>query len=318
MKLTHDSRPKEPSMKRHAKRQVRPTAPKGTAVTSQVIRRLQPALILGIATTFVLAYLLSGNFRAEVVQAAGILGRGDVDALRDYLLSFGALAPLASIAAMVLQALAAPVPVFLVVFANGLAFGILWGWLLSLAGLTLASAVCFGIARALGRAPVEALAGKAGLDSADRWFVKRGVWAVLVARLVPGMAFDAVSFAAGLTRMGFGRFLAATVVGSAPSTFVYAYLGREAPRYMWALLALTVMVVGGVAVSAYLRRRKGSGESAHDGTRCVDGRNSNKRVRGPGETSVDKRPRRFAPESETTEKEETVCLKALTTYPQVR
>lgn len=260
-------------MKKQLRKSVPARAPGKPVIDARMLRWLQPALILGAAVAFVLAYSFSEGFRAEVLRAVGILGRGDVDALGDYLISFGVLAPLASVAAMVLQALVAPVPVFLVVFANGLTFGVLWGWLLSLAGLTLASAVCFWISRALGRVPVEALAGKAGLASADRWFARRGVWAVLLARLVPGMAFDAVSFAAGLTRMGFGRFLAATVLGSAPSTFLYAYLGRQAPQYVWALLALTVAVIGGVGLVAYLRRRKVGGPTrlpANPSTRDSD------------------------------------------------
>ena len=261
MRFVHDSHAKEPAVKRHAKRPISAKPKDKTVRTSRTVRYLRFVVVVGIAAIFALAYSLSENFRVEVARAVGILGQGDVGVLRDYLLSFGALAPLASVAAMILQALIAPVPVFLVVFANGLTFGVLWGWLLSLAGLILASTVCFWISRSLGRGPVEALAGKAGLESADRWFARWGVWAVLFARLVPGMAFDAVSFAAGLSRMGFGRFLVATVVGSAPSTFIYAYLGRQAPQYVWALLALTVVVIGGVGLVAYLRRRKASGES---------------------------------------------------------
>ena len=90
-------------------------------------------------------------------------------AVRDYILSFGAWAPVVSGLLMILQALAAPLPAFLITFANGLAFGVLWGGLLSLVSAS-AAAVAFGISRALGRGPVEALVGKAGLESADRWF----------------------------------------------------------------------------------------------------------------------------------------------------
>ena len=63
--------------------------------------------------------------------------------LRDYILSFGILAPVASCLLIVLQALAAPVPSFVITFANGLAFGLVWGWLLSVFGHALAATVCF-------------------------------------------------------------------------------------------------------------------------------------------------------------------------------
>src|SRR5215211_3770625 len=96
-----------------------------------------------------------------------------------------------------------------------------WGWMLSLFGHVLAAAVCFGISRALGRVPVEVLVGKTGLESADRWFARWGVYAVFAGRLLPGVAFDAISYAAGLTRMRFRSFIAATALGIFPQTFLY-------------------------------------------------------------------------------------------------
>ena len=181
---------------------------------------------------FGLLYLLSDGFRSETNRALGILGRGDIAGLRDYIVSFGLWAPVASCFLMVLQALVAPVPSFLITFANGLAFGVFWGWMLSLFGHVLAAAVCFGISRALGRVPVEVLVGKTGLESADRWFARWGVYAVFAGRLLPGVAFDAISYAAGLTRMRFRSFIAATALGIFPQTFLYSYLGRQAPEYV--------------------------------------------------------------------------------------
>ncbi len=60
-------------------------------------------------------------------RAAALLGRGDVSGLRDYILSFGLWAPVISALLMVLQALVAPLPAFVLTFANGLAFGTFWG-----------------------------------------------------------------------------------------------------------------------------------------------------------------------------------------------
>jgi uncharacterized membrane protein YdjX (TVP38/TMEM64 family) len=157
---------------------------------------------------------------------------------------------------MVLQALAAPLPAFLVTFANGLAFGTFWGGMLSLASATLAAAISFGIAHALGRTVVEALVGRQSLGSADRWFARYGAYAVFGARLIPIVSFDVISYAAGLTRMGFFRFMLATVLGMAPATFVYSYLGGHAPQYMNVLLVVFGLVVLGAVVAALLRRRR--------------------------------------------------------------
>lgn len=219
------------------------------------IRPVVALLLLGALGT---AYLFLEAFRDEVNRAGGVLASGDVAALRDYILSYGIWAPAASTALMVLQALAAFVPGFLLGFANGLAFGAFWGGLLSIASGALAAAISFGIARAVGRVPVEALVGKRSLGSADRWFARYGAYAVLAARLIPVVSFDAVSYAAGLTRMRFWRFLLATTAGMTPACFVYAYLGDHAPGNVNLLLAaFGIFVAGAIIATVVGRRRRG-------------------------------------------------------------
>jgi uncharacterized membrane protein YdjX (TVP38/TMEM64 family) len=184
------------------------------------------------------------------------MGRGDVDELRDYILSFGAWAPIVSALLMILQALVAPLPAFVLAFANGLAFGTFWGGMLSLVSASLAAAVSFWIARLLGRGPVEALVGRSHLGAADRWFLRWGAYAILVTRLVPIISFDIISYAAGLTRMSFWRFMVATAVGMAPATFLYSYLGRQASQYVQVLLVAFGVVIAGAVVAAILRRKR--------------------------------------------------------------
>lgn len=222
----------------------------------RAVRLLRLALLLAATVLFGAVYLLSSGFRSEVHRALGILGRGDIAGLRDYILSYGVWAPVASCFLMVLQALAAPVPSFLITFANGLAFGVFWGWMLSLFGHVVAASVCFGISRSLGRVPVEVLVGKAGLESADRWFARWGMYAVFAARLVPGVAFDVISYAAGLTRMRFRSFLAATALGIFPQTLLYSFLGHRAPEYVALFLVSSGLVVAVVVAVAVLRRRR--------------------------------------------------------------
>ncbi|MBA3701256.1 MAG: TVP38/TMEM64 family protein [Actinomycetota bacterium] len=222
----------------------------------KAIRWARFALALVALAAFGLAYLLSDGFRAAVDRAGAILGRGDVTGLRDYILSFGVWAPIVSALLMVLQALLAPLPAFVLTFANGLAFGTFWGGMLSLVSASLAAAVSFWIARSLGRGPVEALVGREHLGAADRWFLRWGAYAILVARLVPVVSFDIISYAAGLTRMGFWRFILATAVGMTPATFIYAYLGGKAPQYVQVLVVVFGVVIAGSVVAALLRRRR--------------------------------------------------------------
>lgn len=220
-------------------------------LNEQTVRRAQILLILVVLAAGVIAYFAVDDFRAELQVLGGIAARNDVDALRAYILSFGVWAPVISIGLMILQSIIAPIPAFLIVFANGMAFGTVPGWLLSLFGQTLAAAVCFGIARALGRSVVVAMIGKFGLESADSWFARWGLIGLFITRLVPGIGFDAVSYAAGLTSMTFPSFMLVTLAGSGPQLLLYSFLGQNATEYIWWLLGLTVVVactVGAVAL----------------------------------------------------------------------
>jgi uncharacterized membrane protein YdjX (TVP38/TMEM64 family) len=238
----------------------RPASPLAAQrISARTVRLAQLVTVLGIAAIIVLAYVLHDGFRAEIARASAVLATGNGDAIGDYLRSFGVWAPVASLGLMLVQAVAAPVPAILVAFANGLAFGIVWGGVLTVAGQTLAAVVCFWIARVLGRAPVEALTSRLGLDAADRWFASRGAPGIFLLRLVPGISFDVVSYAAGLTGIGFGPFVAATALGVTPQAFLYAWLIREAPQSAWALYVVSWVVIGIVLTGAILRARRRGG-----------------------------------------------------------
>jgi len=173
-----------------------------------------------------------------------------IGALRDYLLGFGPWAPLVSAALMVLQAVVAPLPAFVITLANGLLFGWAWGALLSWSSATLAAALCFGLARALGRPAVERLLGGAAvLDAGDRFFQRHGKLTILLARLLPFVPFDAISYGAGLTSTRFRTFLLATALGQLPATLLYSYLGERLTGPLWDAFwllttAATVLLVG--------------------------------------------------------------------------
>lgn len=225
-------------------------------LTARTVRLTRIGVVLGFIAAVGLAYLLNDGVRAEVNRALAILATGDGDAIGAYILSYGVWAPVVSILLMVLQAVAAPVPAILVAFANGLAFGVVGGGLLTVFGQTLAAAICFVISRALGRSSVEALAGRLGLDAADRAVARWGARAILLARLVPGISFDVVSYAAGLTGIGFRPFVLATALGVTPQAFLYAYLIREAPQSAWLFFAASWLLIGVIGTAAIVRIRR--------------------------------------------------------------
>lgn len=114
------------------------------------------------------------------------------------------------------------------------------------------AALCFYIARILGRDAAERLTSRAGLAQIDEFFEKYGKNTILICRLLPFMSFDIVSYAAGLTSMSFWSFFVATGVGQLPATIVYSYVGGMLTggakvmvtglMILFALSALIVMV----------------------------------------------------------------------------
>jgi len=166
----------------------------------------------------------------------------DLEVIKAYILSFGVWAPLISFALMVFQSVMAPLPAFLITFANAALFGWLWGAALSWTSAMAGALLCFYIARFLGREVVEKLTSKMALESVDAFFEKHGVYAILIARLLPFISFDVVSYAAGLTSMRLSSFVIATGIGQLPATLVYSYAGEMltggARTFVYGLLIL--------------------------------------------------------------------------------
>ncbi len=166
-----------------------------------------------------------------------------IETARTYIASYGALAPIVSAILMVFQSVIAPLPAFLITFANGTLFGFWWGSLLSWSSSMVGATLCFYIARALGIQRITQLVSQPVVDKTNDFFEKYGPYAILVARLMPFISFDVVSYFAGATRMRFLGFWIATGVGQMPATLVYSYLGETAsPHIQWIFLVFAIVI----------------------------------------------------------------------------
>lgn len=176
------------------------------------------ALLVGV-------YFFVPAVKINVNQAFFILQNVDVELARDYILGFGIWAPIVSFLLMILQSVAAPLPAFIITFANAGLFGWVKGAMLSWTSAMAGAALCFFIARFFGRSVVEKLTSRYALESVDEFFDRYGEYAVLIARLLPFISFDIVSYGAGLTSMNFWKFFIATGIGQLPATIIYSYIG---------------------------------------------------------------------------------------------
>lgn len=196
----------------------------------------------------------------ETLKNAALLLAGmDVDAVAAAIRSYGLLAPIISFLLMIFQAVVAPLPAFLITFANAAVFGWLWGALLSWSSAMVGALVCFGIARFFGRNAVERFTSKTALQSVDVFFEHNGKYAVLIARLLPFISFDIISYGAGLTSMRLVPFLVATGIGQLPATLIYSYVGGMltggARLFVMGLLCIFALSVLVYALKRYYNAR---------------------------------------------------------------
>ena len=181
-------------------------------------------LFLGVIAVVAL-YFLYDPFRAFLKEVFRVFATGDFQKLKDFVASYGPYAAAISFLLMVLQSVVAPLPAFLITFANAALFGFWKGALLSWSSAMVGAALCFFIARSLGREAVEKLTSKGALKNIDDFFKRHGKQSILIARLLPFISLDIVSYAAGLSSVSFLGFWVATGLGQLPATLVYSYVG---------------------------------------------------------------------------------------------
>lgn len=177
----------------------------------------------------------------------------NLESVKEYIKSFGGWAVAISIAMMILQSIVAPIPAFLITFANAA----IWGWwkgaIISWSGAMIGAALCFGIARLYGRGVAEKFATKMALDDVEIFFEKYGKNAIFIARLLPFVPFDPISYAAGLTPMTFRGFFLATGLGQTPATIVYSYAAAKSSNPSTFVSGLLILF--GVSALVYTARK---------------------------------------------------------------
>lgn len=209
---------------------------------------------LGIVAIIICIYLFVSPVNRFINQMVFYLSMLDLESLKQYILSFGVWAPIISFILMILQSIAAPLPAFLITFANAALFGWVKGAMLSWTSAMAGAALCFYIARFLGRGTVEKLTSKLAIDSIDEFFEKYGKYTILIARLLPFMSFDLVSYAAGLTSMSFVTFFIATGIGQLPATIIYSYVGGMLTGGA-KLMMVGILTLSSISVLIYLLKK---------------------------------------------------------------
>ena len=183
------------------------------------------------------------------------------DAVAQFIEQSGAwmfvLAPLFMIVVAIL-----PIPAEIPAMLNGMVFGTFVGGLITWSGAVVGAMISFELACRYGRPLAERFLSRATLNKTDHFAISAGWPGLMVARLIPLIAFTALNWGAGLTAIPRWTFLWTTALGIVPGVLVFTASGsglaafyRSNPQTLPLLVTLLALVVV-FTVYRYQRRHR--------------------------------------------------------------
>ncbi len=150
----------------------------------------------------------------------------DDEEVRRAVTATGPAAPLVYVvASAVLGALFVPGP--LLAAGSGVLFGPVLGTFVTLGSAVGTATLTAHVGRWAGRDSARGLLGSARADRIDAQIERRGLWAVVGQRFIPGVSDALASYAFGAFGVPLWQMAVGAFIGSAPRAFVYTALGAS-------------------------------------------------------------------------------------------
>lgn len=218
--------------------------------------KLPMIISLSILVLIVGSYFILPGFKDFIDNAYDVLTSDDKERVSAWVEQFGFWGPFLIIVLMLVQMFLFVIPSALIMIVCILAYGPYWGSLLAIGGIGIASSIGYAIGAYLGPLTVNKLIGFKTEQKIEGYVEDYGIWAVIIARISPILSNDATSFVAGLLRMGYWKFIGATLVGIIPLTVAIAYLGGNFQRLKTGLIWISVLSLLLLIIYIIYDRRK--------------------------------------------------------------
>lgn len=213
-------------------------------------------LSAAVIATAVAAYFLLPGFRGFVDEMLAVVTSNDPERARRWVQQYDWKGPVLIVVLMTAQMFLIVVPSWLLMVISVLVYGKVWGTVISLVAVTVASSVGYAVGAALGEHSIHRLLGARRERRVRVEACRYGVWAVFVARLSPLFSNDAISLVGGLLRIGYPRFILATVAGLLPLTLLIAGFGRDANTMKKGLVWLSVLSLLGLVAKIWYDKKR--------------------------------------------------------------
>lgn len=208
-----------------------------------------------LAISLVLAWWLSPEVRHFLQEAWTVWSSGEQERIRDWVDGLGWYGPLAVVLLMVVQMFLLVIPSWLLMIIAVKAYGAVWGSLLAIIAVFVASTVGYFIGRYLSRLTLYRLLGQKKEERLERLVDKYGAGVVFLFRLAPFLSNDAISFVGGIVGMSYQRFMLATLAGITPLVGLIAWVGQDNETLRTALLWGTGVSAVGFGLYWWVRPR---------------------------------------------------------------
>lgn len=180
----------------------------------------------------------------------------DREKIRNFVASFGPLAPLAFIGLQIMQVVISPIPGEATGFIGGYLFGAVKGFIYSTVGLTLGSWLAFSISR-LFTPYVTRRLGKTKIYDKFNFIVEhQGVIIAFIFFLLPGFPKDYLCYLLGLSLMPTSVFLVIAAVGRIPGTLMLALQGSKVFDQEYAIFFILLGIALAAVIFSYMAREK--------------------------------------------------------------
>lgn len=209
-----------------------------------------------IILSLVLSYFFIPGVQGFLNEAWNTLTSNDNERIQNWVDNFGWFGPIVLILAMTLQMFLLVIPTIALIVVSVLAYGPVWGSVIVLISVFVASSVGYFIGRYFGPVIVEKLIGYKNEKKISVFIEEYGFWAVIVTRLNPFLSNDAISFVGGILKIGYWKFIGATLLGITPLAFFIAIIGDSTDQLKSGLLWGSVISLALFGLYIYWDKRK--------------------------------------------------------------
>lgn len=188
---------------------------------------------------------------------SGVFSKDTASQVIAYLRQNSHIAFLLIIGLQIIQVVVCILPGQPIQFAASYMFGVGIGYLLSIIGAVIGTAISFCLAKALGSEAMHVIFGEEKVREYQRRLNSgRGLMMTFLIYLIPGVPKDLVSYAAGISEMRFRPFVLAATIGRSPAMLGSLLVGHFFGKQNYTAMIIITAVIVLILLVCFIERNK--------------------------------------------------------------